>query len=234
MIVPAVLSKSRASLIETLDRYAAFGASRVQIDVVDGVFATPASWPYNAPGELEELVQKGKSLPHLDTLTYEIDLMCVDAEKAALMWAALGVTRFTVHIEGIPEPRHYLERVRQGLEHSIPGLISLGAALNVSTPTTLLDAALGEAGYVQFMGIATIGRQGEPFDKRTPERIKRFHTTHPEVAIQVDGGVSLANASELFAVGVTDLIVGSGILRAEDPRAAYEAFEALEASSNFQ
>ena len=46
--------------------------------------------------------------------------------------------------------------------------------------------------------------------------------------MQVDGGVSLANAKQLVALGVGNLVVGSGILRASDPASAIAAFEALQ------
>jgi 3-keto-L-gulonate-6-phosphate decarboxylase len=44
----------------------------------------------------------------------------------------------------------------------------------------------------------------------------------------VDGGVGLAEAKKLLALGVSNVIVGSGILRAKNPVAALTAFEALE------
>jgi thiamine monophosphate synthase len=48
--------------------------------------------------------------------------------------------------------------------------------------------------------------------------------------VQVDGGVSLENAKKLLSLGVTNLVVGSGISRAADPQAAFAAFENVESS----
>ncbi|MEK7204511.1 MAG: hypothetical protein AAB254_03290, partial [candidate division NC10 bacterium] len=48
-------------------------------------------------------------------------------------------------------------------------------------------------------------RQGQPFDERVFEKIRIFHSRHPNVALQVDGGVSLANAKKLVALDVSTL-----------------------------
>ena len=80
------------------------------------------------------------------------------------------------------------------------------------------------------MGIARIGRQGQPFDRRVFEKIKTFHAKHPEIVLQVDGGVSLENTHRLLAFGVSDLVVGSALLKAHDIADAFALFEALQTS----
>jgi pentose-5-phosphate-3-epimerase len=80
------------------------------------------------------------------------------------------------------------------------------------------------------MGIAKIGRQGEPLDERIYEKVRIFHSKHPEIPIQIDGGVTLEKAKKLLALGVDSLIEGSSILRAPNPAAAFTAFENLKNS----
>ena len=102
IVVPAVLPSSLKDLEEKLGRFARIPSiSRVQIDVVDGRFATPASWPYTAPKELAAMLARGEMLPELDHVSYEIDLMCHDADQAAGAWLALGATRLTFHTESV-------------------------------------------------------------------------------------------------------------------------------------
>ncbi len=225
LVVPAVLPSSRKDLDEKLSIFAAFPAvSRVQIDVVDGKFATPASWPCSAPGELSTMAGRGEMLPALDRIAYEIDLMCLDPEQAADAWLALGATRLTFHAESATD----LPRLLASARNRYGSFISFGLALNIASDLALLEQGLGEIEYVQFMGIARIGRQGQPFDRRVFEKIRVFHSRHKDMPLQVDGGVSLANARQLTALGVTSLVVGSGILKASDPAAALAALEALE------
>lgn len=233
LIVPAVLPSSRKELDEKIAVLASLpGVSRIQIDVVDGRFASPASWPYSAEAtkgkssELETMVQKGELLPYLDRIAYEIDLMCNDAEQAADAWLSLGATRLTLHAESTTDlPRTIAStRRRYGEE---PSLVSLGLALNVASDLALLEPCLADISYVQFMGIARIGVQGQPLDERVFEKIRVFRERHPDMRIQVDGGVSLKNAKKLISLGASHLVVGSAILRAQNPTAVIEEFESL-------
>jgi ribulose-phosphate 3-epimerase len=91
----------------------------------------------------------------------------------------------------------------------------------------LIEACMGDIDFVQFMGIAKIGAQGQPFDERVLEKVRVFHARHPDVPIQVDGGVSVKNAKKLLSSGVSTLVMGSGILRAKDPAALIAEIEAL-------
>jgi ribulose-phosphate 3-epimerase len=230
LITPAVLPSSRKELEEKLALFAKISSvNRIQIDVVDGRFAAPASWPYTAPKELQDMAERGDMLPHLDRIAYEIDLMCLDAGEAAEAWLALGATRLTFHAESDTNIPRLLEAVRNRYDGGLaPGLVSFGLALNIESDPALIETSLGDIAYVQFMGIARIGLQGQPFDARVLNKIRVFRGRHPDIAVQVDGGVSLQNAKELLALGVTNLIVGSGILKAADPAALVAQFEALQ------
>lgn len=222
VVVPAVLPVSKADLDEKLALLAAIPAvSRVQIDVVDGQFASPASWPYSAAGELRRAVEQHDLLPHLDRIEYEIDLMCLDALRAAEEWLALGTSRLIFHAESVADLPRFLALARK----RYGGIVSFGLALGVEGDLALIEPVLGDIEYVQFMGIARIGRQGQPFDERVLEKVRVFREGHPDTPLQIDGGVSLVNARKLLGLGVANLVVGSAILRARDPSAAIAALE---------
>ncbi|MFA6278855.1 MAG: hypothetical protein WCS97_01070 [Candidatus Paceibacterota bacterium] len=231
LVVPAVLPSSQKDLEEKLSLFSRIPSiNRVQIDVVDGRFATPASWPFFAEAtkgkssELDVMAQKGEMLPRLHDLAYEIDLMCLDAEHAAAAWLALGATRLTFHAESTTD----LPRLFSYAERQYGSVVSFGLALNITSDLAIIEPCLEQISYVQFMGIAQIGRQGQPFDRRVLEKVRVFHSRHPEIPLQVDGGISLENARELIALGVTNLIIGSALARAKDPVAIVEAFEELQ------
>ncbi len=234
IVVPAVLPSSYADLEEKLAFFARLpSVERIQIDVVDGTFAEPPSWPFVAPHELREMVARGELLPHLDCIAYEIDLMCAHAEQIAGDWLSLGATRLTFHAESTTNLPRLLATARGcygGGGGFVSSLISFGVALNIASDLALIEQVLDEVEYVQFMGIARIGRQGQPFDRRVFEKVRVFHKRHPQVPIQVDGGISLASASELVPLGVSTLVVGSALLQAEDPAKAFSAFENLQSS----
>jgi ribulose-phosphate 3-epimerase len=234
LVVPAVLPSSLEELKEKLALFARIASvSRIQIDVVDGHFVTPASWPYSAKAtqdtpypELETMVQKGEMLPRLDSIEYEIDLMCLDAAGAAAAWLALGATRLTFHAETATDLPQQLVATRK----QYGSVVSFGLALNIASDLALIEPCLDDIEYVQFMGIAKIGRQGQPFDRRVFEKIHVFRNRHPNIPVQVDGGIQLASARQLVALGVSNLVIGSGILKASNPAAAVAAFEDLQGS----
>ncbi|HUY05142.1 MAG TPA: hypothetical protein VMV62_00245 [Candidatus Paceibacterota bacterium] len=225
IIVPAVLTPSLEDLEEKLGRLARIpSVSRIQIDVVDGKFATPASWPCTAPQEMIDKIARGEMLPELDRIEYEMDLMCLDADRIAGEWLSLGASRLTFHAGSAMDLGRLLSSARSRYGDDF---LTFGLAIHIESDLSLIEPHLGMISYVQFMGIATIGRQGQPFDRRVLEKIRAFRSQHPEIPVQVDGGVSLDSGKELLALGVSSLIVGSAILRATDPAAEVAKFEAL-------
>lgn len=224
IIAPAVLPRSREDLQEKLLLFGSFPRiARVQIDVVDGRFASPSSWPYTDPTDMGSLLSAQYMLPFLDRISYEIDLMCIDAHRAADVWLQFGATRLTLHAESVSNLSTFLSR----LKNYYGDIIHIGLALNIDTDLSHAEQNIDAIEYVQFMGITHIGKQGQPFDVRVLDRIRTFHHRHPHIPVQVDGGVTIENAKQLFAAGVSDLVVGSGIVRADNPRAAFNAFEHL-------
>ncbi|MDD2657319.1 MAG: hypothetical protein PHD04_01500 [Candidatus Pacebacteria bacterium] len=231
LIVPAVLPSSQKDFEEKLTLFSSLPhISRVQIDIVDGKLAAPASFPYSAEAtkgtpypELIEMVRKGEMLPNLEHIAYEIDLMCFDALEVASAWLAIGASRLIFHTESSADMPHLLKRARR----EFGGLVTFGLALNIESSFALAGSCLSDVDYVQFMGIAKIGQQGQPFDERVLERIRTFHRMYPALPLQVDGGVSLENAKKLLALGVSTLVVGSAIVRSKHPAAEVKKFEML-------
>ncbi len=175
------------------------------------------------------MVGRGKMLPSLDRIEYEIDLMCFDALAAAQSWLTLGASRLTFHTESAVDFPQFLASARKRYgtgDGFASGLVSFGLALNIDSSFAHIKPCIEEVNYVQFMGIAKIGRQGEPFDERVLKKIETFHKMYPAMPIQVDGGVSLKNAKKLLALDVSRIIVGSALAR--DPMKAFAAFEALQ------
>ncbi len=230
VIVPAVLPASYRELEEKLGRYAGL-TKTIQIDVIDGVFAAPASWPYaDGKDELSRLSSGGRTLPFLDEFRFDIDLMVQDPEAVIGSWIALGASRITVHIESTNYPGKIVDDFKKKYGHDrdfAPDLLSFGFAINVETNTAVLEPYIGDIDYVQFMGVKKIGRQGESFDKSVTEHITAFHKKHPDIEIQVDGGVSNETAPALLSAGVKRLVVGSALLYAPNMRKELEYLKDL-------
>ena len=232
VIVPAVLPQSREDLEEKLALFSKHtDADTVQIDIVDGRFASPPSWPYANGSEAFAVASaRGDTLPYLGRFRYEVDLMTSDPEQVTGLWIAAGVSRVTVHAESTT----YLPKIITDLTHTygyerdfVPDLLSFGLAIGIATDLALVEQYLENLNYVQFMGIAAIGKQGQPFDTRVVRKIALFRKRHPGIEIQVDGGVTKQTAPALLSAGVDRLIVGHALLQAKDMRKEYEELSAL-------
>ncbi len=232
LLVPAALVESFKELEADLALFAKMPTvKRVQIDTVDGRFVRPASWPYTDVSSFRAMRERGEMLPLLERFEYEIDLMCLDQERAGDAWLAFGATRLTFHAESVNDLPRLLARMHARYTAGagfLPGLVAFGVALSAASDIALIEPVLPLVDYVQFMGIRRIGMQGQPFDRRVLERVRAFRSRYPRIPVQVDGGVKLAEAKELALLGVTNVVVGSDILRAKNPLAEAAAYADLE------
>ena len=225
-IIPAILPTSRDDLESKLARLDGL-VHAVQVDIVDGRYASPASWPYtehDAAGTAEDF------LPYLGHFHFEFDLMVENPGLVAGGWIDHGVNRITLHADRTRDLATVLEKLKVTYGHDkgfAPDLLSLGLAIGIETELALIEPYLDRVDYVQFMGIRTIGRQGEPFDTRIVRKIAAFRQKHADIPIQVDGGVNLSTAPMLLDAGVSRLIIGSGIWKAPDLAEALAKYHEL-------
>lgn len=230
IIVPAIIPTSRKDLEEKLSRLSGL-CEEVQIDIVDGVFAGPATWPYvDDRAEPSRMLAGGGLLPRAGEFRFEIDLMSGDPESVAGVWIGLGASRLTVHSESTRFIPRFLESTNSIYGHDgdfTPGLLLLGLSIGIETDLALIEPYLKKIDYVQFMGIRKIGHQGEPFDVRVLAKIAMFRKRYPTIEIQVDGGITLENAPKLLKAGVKRLVVGSALWKAPDLASRYREFDEL-------
>lgn len=225
-IIPAILPQSREDLDEKLLRLQGI-TNEVQVDIVDGTYASPPSWPYTRS---DKMPLEPDVITELESFRFEVDLMVADPGAAIGPWVRAGASRITVHAESASQLPELLQNFQVKYGHDkgfAPELLSLGLALHISTDIALIEPYLDQCDYVQFMGIATIGKQGEPFDRRVLPKLHTFHRKHPEMPIQVDGGVSLQTAPDLLRAGASRLVVGSAFLRNPNLREEMKRFNEL-------
>lgn len=223
-IVPAILPKSFDDLIGKIARLQNI-TDEVQIDIVD--LESPekiTTWPYTEP-TIEN--PEEKAFLYTGSLTREVDLMIDTYDTRVGRWIEAGAQRITIHADRVRDLPGLIQKIKKDYAHDVTfkiGLFSFGLAIGVDTDTSLIEPYLDECDYVQFMGISRIGKQGEVFEKSILDKIASFQTKHPNMLIQVDGGVTLDNVPSLIHVGVTRLIVGSALWNAPDLAEAYAKF----------
>jgi ribulose-phosphate 3-epimerase len=213
-IIPAIMPATFHDLAQSVALVAHY-VKTIQIDIMDGKFVRAKTWPYqNDKGAFEKLMAEEHGLPQWDEVDYEIDLMVDRPEDIIEEWVIAGASRIIVHIEStkaMDDIIGFFEDRFRYIEETQTRDVELILALNVDTPTDTILPYLENIDAVQFMGIDTIGLQGQPFDETVLQKIHEFHNNHPEIEISVDGGVNLDTAPELIEVGVTRLVAGSAI-----------------------
>lgn len=206
-IVPAIIPQSLTHLMESLERVKPF-ARAVQIDIVDGVFVPPVSWPYAdaaSPHDMKELISG---------FDVEVDLMIAAPEKTLSEYLDAGVSRVVIHLESTNHMGAII-----ALKNARPFL--LGLSILNDTDLSSIEPYVMHADYVQLMGIAKIGSQGAPFDERVLDRVRALKTAYPSLMVSIDGSVNEETLLRLKAAGATRFAVGSAIMAAEHPEIVY-------------
>jgi pentose-5-phosphate-3-epimerase len=131
IIVPAIIPTSFNDLSEKLKVLEGLSTD-VQIDIVDGVYAKPASWPYLIDSmEPLRMLRNGELFPGAGETHFEVDLMSADPESTAGTWIGLGANRLTIHAASTRHVSQFFESMRTLLGHDkdfMPRLLSLGIA----------------------------------------------------------------------------------------------------------
>lgn len=204
-IIPALLVKSKRELERGLERLQ--GVSPwVQVDFVG-----------------DNYLEGEDYFPLWEEFSFEADLMLADQAKAAEAMVTLGAARIVVHAagQGAREAVEALQQYRLG-----DFAVEVGVALRSQDTPDVLQEFTGLYDYVQVMGIAHEGKQGEPHDPRALGLIQALRAAHPALTIQVDGGVNTDTAAALAAAGANRLVAGSAILAADDTKGAYKKLKA--------
>lgn len=207
-------------LVEKVAMFAGL-VSYIQLDIMDGKFVHNRNWPHT-PGDTHfNLIEsEAEALPEWEQVDYEVDLMIMEPEVWVPRWVKAGARRVIVHVESIKNFDVIREAVPQGM-------IELGLAINTTTPLSALEPYLDRIDFVQCMGIEKIGFQGQSFDERVIDHIKKLRERLPEMPISVDGAVNFDTAKSLVDAGATRLVSGSAILESDDVGNAVRELENL-------
>jgi len=212
-IVPAIIPQDEAEL-KTLASELYF-APEIHVDVVDGKFVESISWPFKPEGNPSVLYTD------LAQFSLEVDLMVAEPLKAASKWLEAGADMLVFHVETISPTE--LATFRDVTN------VSIGISALNDTPLEKLQDYLPLVDYVQLMGIAKIGSQGQPFDESLFARMEAVRKLAPNLPQSIDGSMNRETIVKVREAGADRLIVGSAVMTAADKEAAYEELSKLAA-----
>lgn len=181
-----------------------------QVDIVDGNFAQPVAWPYTESEPLTALLKLQQLAP---TVAIELDCMIKNPEHIVDQALRCGVSRMVIHFGSTDNYAAVAERLQE------EGVL-VGLAITNDADLDEVQALRPLFDYVQVMGIAVVGKQGQPFDERTIETLKQLRQHDRDGVLAVDGAVNAETIPRLVAAGANRLAPGSAIAQAKDPVAA--------------
>ncbi|MBQ2413763.1 MAG: ribulose-phosphate 3-epimerase [Rikenellaceae bacterium] len=203
IISPSMLSADFGNLdrdTRMIDRSA---AQWIHIDVMDGVFVPNISFGFPVMKPIRKASNK----------VLDVHLMIVEPEKYVARFAEAGADIVTFHYEATSTPEEAIRLIRESGA-------KVGISIKPKTPVEVLRDLLPKVDLVLVMSVEP-GFGGQSFIEGSTDKVRELRKMIDEagldVTIEIDGGVSAANAGELYEAGCDALVAGSAVFKAADP-----------------
>jgi ribulose-phosphate 3-epimerase len=208
-ISPSILSADFAKLGEEVAAAEKAGAELIHIDAMDGHFV-----PNITIGPLVV-----KAIRDVTKLPFDVHLMIENPDNYIKEFADSGADIITVH----EEASVHLHRTIQNIKECGA---KAGVSINPGTPLSSLDSILPYIDMVLIMSVNP-GFGGQKFIPETLQKIKQLEGMINErklnIDIEVDGGVTVDNVSEVDFAGADIVVMGSAFYTSEDYAATVKA-----------
>ncbi|GEC77652.1 ribulose-phosphate 3-epimerase [Flavobacterium aquatile] len=203
LIAPSVLAADFANLQRDIEMINNSEADWFHIDIMDGVFVPNISFGMPV---LEAITKHA-------TKTIDVHLMIVDPDRYIKTFAQLGSNILTVHYEACTHLHRTLQAIKaEGMK--------AGVALNPHTNVSLLEDIINDIDMVCIMSVNP-GFGGQSFIENTYKKIKDLKEiiirNNASTIIEIDGGVTNKNATQLVEAGADVLVAGNYVFKAENP-----------------
>ena len=215
IIAPSLLSADFGNLQRDIEMINDSQADWFHVDVMDGIFVPNISFGF----PIMKTISKHAKKP------LDVHLMIANPEKYAKRFAEEGADQLTFHIENTCNAKELLVHIRE-LK------MKAGIAINPGTPIEKLKGLMHFLDLVIVMSVEP-GFGGQKFMPQTFHKISELkqlmHAEGAHPLIEVDGGVDLENAGQLFAKGADALVAGNTIFAALDQQAMIHRLKSIQA-----
>jgi len=213
IIAPSLLAADFLNLQSDCRMLDESKADWFHLDVMDGRFVPNISFGMSIIKQIRKTSSK----------FFDVHLMILEPEKYAEEFKDAGANSLTVHLEACPHLHRNIQQIKS-FE------MKAGVGINPSTPVFLLQDIIADIDLVCLMSVNP-GFGGQSFIPHSIQKIKELKAlisnTGSSAKIEVDGGVSLQNATEILSAGADVLVAGSTIFNSANPKETIEQLKGL-------
>ena len=197
ILSPSILAADFGNLKTQLDDIKRAGAQYVHLDVMDGMFVPSIS--FGMP-----LI---KSIRSISDLVFDVHLMIEEPIRYIKEFKECGADIITVHYEACSDVTETLSAIRkEGLK--------TGLSIKPGTDTKVLEPYLSLCDMILLMSVEP-GFGGQKFMEFSYERASQIRDmirrSGLSIDLEIDGGITLTNISEVLQSGVNVIVTGSAV-----------------------
>lgn len=208
IIIPAIIAISQEELDERINKVKDH-AEFLQLDVMDGMFVPSHSLDFDF------------KLPEIDC-KFEAHLMVNNPEE----WIEMNYSKvdtILAHFESCKNPEKVIGLIRNKGK-------KVGLVINPETSVQDIEEFLDNIDQVLVMTVNP-GFYGAKFLQENLSKVKELRQLKPDLAIEVDGGVSIDTIKTLNEAGANLFVCGSYLQKSEDVALAIEKLKNLISST---
>ncbi|TAD81912.1 MAG: ribulose-phosphate 3-epimerase [Bacteroidetes bacterium] len=200
LIAPSLLAANFLNLQSAVSLVNDSAADWLHLDIMDGRFVPNISFGLPVVSALKPACTK----------PFDVHLMIEEPERFVSAFHQAGADIITVHYEACRHLHRNLEQIKSlGLK--------AGVAINPHTPVAAIAEVIEHIDLLLIMSVNP-GFGGQKFIEHTYQKISTarqlIDARGATTLIEVDGGVTLANAPLLIAAGANVLVAGNTVFSA--------------------